>query len=410
LCEKLKSYLALLERNGVIEFWYDRKIDPGEDWSKCIAKELEEADIILFLVSNDFINSEYIDEVEVKRALERHENDEAAAIPIILKYCDFESSRLYHLNGLPNKLRPVTDDEWGSEDKAFYDVVNGLKKVIRKIRRQKIEKSIDGQIKYLSNDLKYFLNREEQYAAFGKQFTRDKSKIQFYLIHGEKNQSPEGLYKRICHEENKYCNSLRYFEPIIFVPVKDKVAAKINFLRNFFGAFGLYLNDFQEDKWNIISLLNAHSIKNYRYIIIGITLDALDWKPYIPNLIEDWFIGDFCGKELKKNDPSFIFFFQLIYSSGDSEDVYLKRRENGINEIEDSLKKIQKIVWLPKLDMVDKSHLEKWFRKEMSDCEDKEEYLKKYFGSGDKFTMKEVERNLAKVIREYNEKLIEGEF
>ena len=63
LCEKLKSHLTSLQREGIIDPWYDRKIMPGENWDKKIKEKLEEADIFLFLISVDFINSKYIYEV-----------------------------------------------------------------------------------------------------------------------------------------------------------------------------------------------------------------------------------------------------------------------------------------------------------------------------------------------------------
>ena len=69
---KLVQHLSILKRRGYISEWHDRKIEAGENWSEAISQNLEEADIILLLVSSAFINSEYCWEVEMKRALERH--------------------------------------------------------------------------------------------------------------------------------------------------------------------------------------------------------------------------------------------------------------------------------------------------------------------------------------------------
>ncbi len=80
LCEDLKRHLTNLERNGVISNWYDRHISAGKDWGKEVDHHLGEADLILLLVSADFMASNYCWGVEVKRAMERHEKGEARVV------------------------------------------------------------------------------------------------------------------------------------------------------------------------------------------------------------------------------------------------------------------------------------------------------------------------------------------
>src|SRR4051794_37931256 len=87
LREKLEKQLAILRRQGLIATWHDRMITAGREWAGLIAAELEAADIILLLVSPDFLASDYIDEVELKRALERHEAGAARVVPVILRDC-----------------------------------------------------------------------------------------------------------------------------------------------------------------------------------------------------------------------------------------------------------------------------------------------------------------------------------
>jgi hypothetical protein len=55
----LGKQMILLEREGLISSWHDRKILPGQDWSDAIAETLKQADIILLLVSPDVLSSEY---------------------------------------------------------------------------------------------------------------------------------------------------------------------------------------------------------------------------------------------------------------------------------------------------------------------------------------------------------------
>jgi internalin A len=82
---ELEIHLTLLKRKGLLETWSDRKITPGQEWAGEIDKALERADIILFLISADFIASNYCFDIEMKRALERHNSGDATVIPIIVR-------------------------------------------------------------------------------------------------------------------------------------------------------------------------------------------------------------------------------------------------------------------------------------------------------------------------------------
>src|SRR6266480_3613729 len=85
LLNKFKTHLRPLQREGLIAVWHDRDISAGTEWEPEISKYLNTAQIILLLVSPDFMNSDYCYGIEMKQALERHERGEAKVIPIILR-------------------------------------------------------------------------------------------------------------------------------------------------------------------------------------------------------------------------------------------------------------------------------------------------------------------------------------
>ncbi len=74
LLKKLKAHLRPLQRQGLIDVWYDREISAGTEWEHEISQHLDEAQIILLLVSPDFMNSDYCYGTEMKRAMERHDD------------------------------------------------------------------------------------------------------------------------------------------------------------------------------------------------------------------------------------------------------------------------------------------------------------------------------------------------
>ncbi len=128
LREKLNTHLRSLEREGLIKPWHDRDITAGSEWAEEIDQNLDSADVILLLISADFIDSRYCYDLEMARAIERHEADEARVIPIILRACDWTGSPFGRLNALPTGGRPVTS--WDNEDEAFTDVARGIRRAI----------------------------------------------------------------------------------------------------------------------------------------------------------------------------------------------------------------------------------------------------------------------------------------
>jgi len=132
LRNKLEAHLAVLKSEGLISSWHDRLIGPGSEWKNCIDSHLNSAAVILLLVSADFLASKYCYDVELKRALERHEEGCARVIPIILRPCDWKNSPIGKLQALPKDGKPVTS--WRPRDSAFTDIIDALRKVIHNLR------------------------------------------------------------------------------------------------------------------------------------------------------------------------------------------------------------------------------------------------------------------------------------
>ena len=135
LRDELETHLAILQRQGLIAPWHDRRIEPGTNWAEAIDRNLEEADIILLLVSADFIASPYCYEKEMLRALERHNASQARVIPILLRPTHFKGAPFEKLQPLPKDARPVTD--WKNKDKAWTDVARGIRLVVESLRASK---------------------------------------------------------------------------------------------------------------------------------------------------------------------------------------------------------------------------------------------------------------------------------
>lgn len=134
LRDQLATALSGLKRQGVIRAWHDRQISAGTEWAGEIDTHLNTAQIILLLISPDFIASDYCFDIEMTRALERHEAGEARVIPIILRPTEMKGLPFSKLQGLPKDAKPVTS--WKDADEALLDVARGIRKVAEELTGQ----------------------------------------------------------------------------------------------------------------------------------------------------------------------------------------------------------------------------------------------------------------------------------
>lgn len=131
LRDELEVHLSGLKRQGVISTWHDRRITAGSELGSAIDGNLNSADVILLLVSPDFINSDYCYDKEMDRALERHSRGEARVIPVILRPCDWHELPFGKLLATPTDGKPVT--KWTDRDEAFLDVVRSIKAALKEL-------------------------------------------------------------------------------------------------------------------------------------------------------------------------------------------------------------------------------------------------------------------------------------
>ncbi len=132
LRDELQAQLTIMQRQGVIDIWHDRKISAGTEWENQISENLENADVILLLISADFLASDYCYDKEMKRAMERHDAGEAVVIPVILRDCDWHDADFGKLQGLPKDGKAVT--LWPDRDTAWRNVAEGIKKSVKELR------------------------------------------------------------------------------------------------------------------------------------------------------------------------------------------------------------------------------------------------------------------------------------
>ncbi|WP_236065130.1 toll/interleukin-1 receptor domain-containing protein [Reticulibacter mediterranei] len=157
LRKALETHLSALKHQGLITDWFDRNITAGEQWITQTQTHLQVADIILLLISPSFFASEYCSSFEMKQAIQRHEEQYARVIPIILRPVDWKHTILSHLQALPENAKPIT--QWRNRDHAFLSVATSIRKIIEDIQKKPAFPS-------LSSSSSFAGEKTQQYASF----------------------------------------------------------------------------------------------------------------------------------------------------------------------------------------------------------------------------------------------------
>lgn len=139
--EKLEQHLSILKRQNLISEWHDRKIIAGKEWDNEIDSNLKSADIILLLISSDFLASNYCYDTEVTIAIEKHNKGKGIVIPVIIRHVEWEESPFGKLQALPTDAKPVS--AWVDSDEAYKNIVQGIRVAIDNLQ-EKDKKQLQG--------------------------------------------------------------------------------------------------------------------------------------------------------------------------------------------------------------------------------------------------------------------------
>ena len=130
---EFKKHAVMLKRSGLVSMWHDAFIPPGGNIDTSVQSKLQSSNVIVLLVSSDFLDSFWCYDIELDNALDRRARGEAAVIPVILRPCNWPETPLKNIRVLPREARPIS--LWEDRDSAWLDVVEQLTGYVREMVR-----------------------------------------------------------------------------------------------------------------------------------------------------------------------------------------------------------------------------------------------------------------------------------
>lgn len=180
--DELIKFLAPLVYNQKINMWHDKEIKVGDIFDNVIANKIDESDIIIFLISQNFLTSDYCRNIEQQLALEKYQNDDMnlfRIVPIVVTPCTFKSSPLSKFN-VPLKAKPIST--FNDQNQAFLEIHNSIDDLISELSRT--ESQYVGKAKALSL-LHASQNKDEH--PVRKEFLSHINDLGFTIQHSKKD-------------------------------------------------------------------------------------------------------------------------------------------------------------------------------------------------------------------------------
>lgn len=312
--QELKEYVNEISCPK-ITVWDDGRIDPGNEWDKEIKKHLQQADIVLMLISQLFLNSKYIQSEELRVALDRHDLNECRVIPIFTRTCNLRGHpQITKLQGLPkekkflNEMELERDTHYARIQEELNELADelllmkqpqsitkpGQTPIIKEVERLRTNKSIflsvpsteeglkrrrdfiyqvEGKVKYegwpyqivpsvKEGETLLQLSHEQQRTFLSEQINSSVFAIQ---ILDSTTELEEGLgrmqYDQICKSQSVIKTAIWFLNP----QIKDKLSSEINLKirmnpvcadSNYENLFQI-INDMERDKEKRITELKA---------------------------------------------------------------------------------------------------------------------------------------------------------
>ncbi|MDQ2902563.1 MAG: TIR domain-containing protein [Ktedonobacteraceae bacterium] len=130
-CKELDKQLVMLRRNKVITCQYSRNVIAGQEVANEIARYMSQSQIILLLISPDYLASDEVFDSEVALACSLYEAGLAHVIPVLLRPTnDWEEAFFGKLQPLPKDGIPINNHSPRGREQAFFNVAQDIKKVV----------------------------------------------------------------------------------------------------------------------------------------------------------------------------------------------------------------------------------------------------------------------------------------
>jgi len=382
LVETFLKHLAPLKTTGLVRTWYDRELKPGADWDREIQEHLEQSDIVVLLISADFLATDYCVTHEFRRALERHSDGEIRIIPVILRPVRWETTPIGQFQALPTRAVPVS--RWPSADEAFEDVVRGIEGTVAEFSEARLSVRKARESFRLRVGLSALCDRQDQEAEFLFTFDEEMSALarpQIFFTFGSDLDRHDLLVQRLFNRQIISWVSLRNRSALGVITLDPRVCTDMErtkkiFTVELYEAIYSQANQilpqpsaFVHDSGaSLVAGLREHSLIALQHNVDGAA--PFEWITGFWN----WYLNKFWQDTLDSSRPRVVVFANIVFpvekrswfrlgTRVDSSRIMRRSVVNALRRLCLEIKPNCRAVCLPELTPVHQKHIEEWIRK-----------------------------------------------
>ena len=129
--DSLVTHLGVLQSQGLLDLWDDRRIGAGEDWHQEIQEAMAAASVAVLLVSAHFLTSQFILGEEVPCLLKRRDKEGLHIFPVIVKPCAWQTvGWLSRMQARPKDGRPLSAGDEHQIDTALTAIATEVHELL----------------------------------------------------------------------------------------------------------------------------------------------------------------------------------------------------------------------------------------------------------------------------------------
>jgi hypothetical protein len=227
LQKELLNYLTPWERQRVITIWSHDHIIAGQEIDNATISHLEQADLVLLLLSANYLASNQYD-IVVQRALELHQAEKTHLIPILLRPVDLTTTPLAPLQILPPNAQPVI--KWSPREDAFFAIQQGIKRVIEQLngsstearsglkrgeqeKEARLRSMYTDQQDFVQDRLKRFIGREVELTELQNRIAKQMERGGYVTITGNAGRGKSSIIAKMVEKQGIDTTAYHFIQP-----------------------------------------------------------------------------------------------------------------------------------------------------------------------------------------------------
>lgn len=298
-----------LKHLGNYDVFHNERIKAGDEVWEEKKSLVHSSDIILLLLSADFIQDDKCIELLTLATSNYLDQSEKKIIPILTRYCLWEGVLGANCHKLKNNVIPkqqkfIDSSNWDNISHAFYDVAKSLERMLN---------PSPNKFGFVGKDIHITCDRSDQERDFNIAFQshlENKIKIQYYLMNAEDADSPDSLVKRFSQEIIRTATpngNIAYKR----IPLKIGVKEQENFRYELWKSFGVSSKFTKNLDAQVV--VDDAARKGIEAFIVSHQLTVLEWNTEAEKFIK-WLVRDFWNSyQIDAQSPQVILFVNLKF-------------------------------------------------------------------------------------------------